>query len=204
MIRRACMLALAAVLLAGCSPVVTAPAPQRHFYALIAKRPGLTPSSGDKTVLKVRPIQISPAFQGKEMVYRLDDVEYESDYYNAFFVQPASAVSQAVEDWLGRSGVFGHVVDSTSQMQDTHTLEGMVNALYGDFRDRRNPVAVLEMQFFLLRNRDEKFSVVFQKTYTRNVAFPPVKSNAANLAQAYQQGLAEILAELEKDLRSAR
>jgi cholesterol transport system auxiliary component len=191
-------------LLAGCGSPLNRPAPERRFYNIAVSRPETTAPAEDKSVLKVRPMQISPAYQGKDMVYRMDDTRFESDYYNAFFVQPASNLSQQVEQWLGRSGIFGHVVDSTSQVPDTHLLEGMVNALFADFRDRANPKAVLEMQFFLLRNKNEAYSVIFSKSYRQEVPFPAGFTDASGLTAAYDQALTAILRELEGDLRAAK
>jgi len=202
--RAAALFILVALLAAGCAPTLTRPAPDKRLYALAAARPGTTPPARDKTVLKVRPLQISPAYQGKELVYRLGDVEVESDYYNTFFTQPAQALTQQTAQWIERAGVFGTVVDSTSQMAETHLLEGMVNALYGDFRDKAHPKAVLEMQFFLLRNKEDKFAMVFQKTYAKAVPFSTDFKDARALVEAYNTALAEILTELEGDLRAAR
>lgn len=202
----AALLAVVALsVLSGCAAPLNRPAPERRFYNITAQRPETAqPAPGDKTVLKVRPLQISPAYQGKEMVYRMGDVQFESDYYNTFFVQPSSNLTQQVESWLGRAGVFGNVVDSTSQVQDTHLLEGMVNALYGDFRDRANPKAVLEMQFFLLKNKNDTYQVVFSKTYKKEVPVAGGFKDASGLAEAYNQGLSQILGELEKDLSAAK
>jgi cholesterol transport system auxiliary component len=191
-------------ILAGCGSPLNRPAPERRFYNIAVSRPETAAPSPDKTVLKVRPMQISPAYQGKDMVYRRDDTRFEADYYNSFFVQPASNLSQQVEQWIGSSGIFGNVVDSTSQVQDTHLLEGMVNELYADFRDRANPKAVLEMQFFLLKNRNESYSVAFSRSYRREAPFPPGFTDAGGLTAAYGQALTAILHDLEGDLRSAK
>ena len=196
--------ALAAVL-SGCgaSPL-NRPAPERKLYNISAQRPDAATPPRDNTVLKVRPLQISPAYQGKEMVYRLGDTAYEQDYYNSFFVQPAQNLTQQAQQWLSRAGIFSSVVDSTSQVMDTHLLEGMVNALYGDFRDRSAPVAVLEAQFFLLKNKSDNYTVAFSKSYSKAVPFSAGFKDASGLAEAYNKALAEVLAELERDLRAVK
>lgn len=199
---------LALILLAiaaGCASPLSRPAVERYMYNITAQRADIASHPQDKTVLKIRPLQISPAYQGKELVYRLGEVEFESDYYNVFFVQPANNLSQQVEQWLGKAGIFSHVVDSTSQVADTHLLEGLVNSLYGDFRDRAHPKAVLEVQFFLLKNnKNENYSVAFSKTYKKAVPFSAGFKDAGVLVTAYNQALAEVLTELEKDLREAK
>ncbi|WP_243439109.1 ABC-type transport auxiliary lipoprotein family protein [Fundidesulfovibrio soli] len=205
---KALILCLAAATLAACaSPPLSRPAPDRRLFNISAQRPEAAPAPKNAplaaTVLKVRPLQINPAFQGKEMVYRLGDSRFDSDYYNTFFTQPAQNLTGQVRQWLARAGLFGNVVDSTSQVADTHLLEGMVNALYGDFTDKGAPKAVMEAQFFLVANKGDAYTVLFEKDYSRVVAFQPGGGDAAALAQAYNKALAEILAELEADIRQA-
>jgi len=194
--------ALAALAACAASPL-TRSAPERRLFNIAAQRPEAAPAPRANTVLKVRPLQINPAFQGKEMVYRLEGSRYDSDYYNTFFTQPAQNLTGQVRQWLGRAGLFGNVVDSTSQVADTHLLEGMVNSLYGDFTDKNAPKAVLEAQFFLVANKGDAYTVLFEKDYARAVAFQPGGGDASALAQAYNQALAGMLAELEKDVREA-
>jgi len=201
---RALLAVLTLCLLGACTAPLSRPAPERKLYNITAQRLELLPAATDKSVLKVRPLQVSPAYQGKEMVYRLGETEFESDYYNSFFVQPAQNMTQLTEQWLGRAGIFSNVVDSTSQVMDTHLLEGMVNALYGDYRDRSAPKAVLEVQFFLLKNKNETYGVAFSRSYHKAVPFASGGKDAAPLAAAYNQALAEILGELEKDLRGVK
>ncbi|KAF0232699.1 MAG: hypothetical protein FD177_2296 [Desulfovibrionaceae bacterium] len=200
-----CLLAvLALCLLGACATPLSRPAPERKLYNITAQRLESLPAATDKSVLKVRPLQVSPAYQSKEMAYRLGETEFESDYYNSFFVQPAQNLTQLTEQWIGRTGIFSNVVDSTSQVMDTHLLEGMVNALYGDYRDRAAPKAVLEVQFFLLKNRNETYGVVFSKSYRKAVPFTAGGKDASPLAAAYNQALTEILVELEQDLRGVK
>ena len=198
------LLTLAVSMLPGCAAPLNRPAPDRRLYNITAQRPDTAAPAGDKSVLKVRPLQISPAYQGKEMVYRLGDVEYETDYYNTFFVQPALNLTSQCAAWLGRAGVFATVVDSSSQLQENYLLEGMVNALYGDYRDRNAPKAVLEAQFFLLRNKGGDYAVAFTRTYRKEVPFAAGAKDPAPLAEAYNQALAQMLTELERDLRGAK
>ncbi|GFK95012.1 hypothetical protein NNJEOMEG_02860 [Fundidesulfovibrio magnetotacticus] len=193
-----------ACLAAGCATPLNRPAPERRLFNITAVRAEAAAPARDKSVLKVRPLQVSPAYQGKEMVYRLDEVSFEADYYHAFFVQPALNLTQQTEQWMGRAGLFGNVVDSTSQVQDTHLLEGMVNALYGDFRDRAAPKAVLEIQFFLLKNQNERYQVAFSKSYRKEVPIPANFKDASGLAEGYNQALAQVLGELEVDLKGAK
>ncbi|EEF57775.1 conserved hypothetical protein, partial [Pedosphaera parvula Ellin514] len=74
--------------------------------------------------------------------------------------------------------------------------------LYGDFRDRVHPLAVLEMRFLVFkkagRNRGD---VVFQKTYFRRI---PLKARtAAATVAGWNEALQEIMKEFTADLTAS-
>lgn len=191
---------LCALVLSGCS-LPKIPAPEKHFYTLNAHRGEQLPPAARKSVLKVRPFDISPGFQGRELVYRLGDHEFESDYYNLFFVPPGPAVTQQIRQWLRDCGVFSNVMEEGSIVNADFALEGSVTSLYGDFRDRTAPKAVMEVQVFLLQNSVESYAVLFQKTYRQETPFVFSGADSNALANALNIGLAIILKELEGDLR---
>jgi len=62
---------------------------------------------------------------------------------------------------------------------------------------------VLEAQFFLLKNKNDDYSVVFSKSYRQEVPFSASSGSAGALAEAYGTAFARILGELEADLRTA-
>lgn len=193
--------ALLCPLFFGCS-LPKIPAPEKRFYTLNAHRgETLTPTT-QKSVLKVRPFDISPGFQGRELVYRLGDHEFESDYYNLFFVPPGPAVTQQIRQWLRDGGVFSNVMEEGSIVNADFALEGSVTSLYGDFRDRTAPKAVLEIQVFLLQNNIESYPVIFQKTYRKETPFAFSGTESTELANALNIGLAGILQALEDDVRA--
>jgi hypothetical protein len=69
-----------------------------------------------------------------------------------------------------QSQIFPHVITASSQLEPTHVLEGVVDALYGDFRDPAAPKAVLEMEFFLRKESASKADIVAAKRYAKSVA----------------------------------
>lgn len=195
------LMALSLLLFAGCS-LPKIPAPEKRYYSLNAKRPEALPPAARKSVLKVRSFDVSPGFQGREMVYRLGEHEFESDYFNLFFTPPGPAVTQRIRQWLRDSGTFSSVMEEGSIVTADFALEGAITSIYGDFRDKSAPRAILEIQCFLLENRIESYPVIFQKTYRRETPFVFTGTDSAGLAAALNQSLAEILGELESDLRT--
>ena len=76
------------------------------------------------TTLEVRPVRVSPAYQGTGFVYRREELRYETDYYNEFFTSPGAMVTQEVREWLTDSGLFSLVLDNPSDLQTAYLVEG--------------------------------------------------------------------------------
>lgn len=164
--------------------------------------------------LKVRRVRLSRQYEGQELVYRRSALVYEPDYYNLFFVPPGSMFTDAARRWLARAGIFDQVVDSASALDATYVLEGVVNALYGDFPEGAaevaaaadparaaggdSAVAVLEVQFFLLRPGVENSDVVYQRTFVKSA--PLAGRTPEDLVHGWNVACAETLGELEADL----
>jgi L-alanine-DL-glutamate epimerase-like enolase superfamily enzyme len=79
-----------------------------------------------------------------------------------------------------------------------YILEAIVSELYGDFRLGHTPAAVVTVQFALLDLTGARSKVVLERTIGRRVAVQEVSPDA--LVRGYGTALAEILAELQKDL----
>ncbi|MDR4505777.1 MAG: ABC-type transport auxiliary lipoprotein family protein [Candidatus Scalindua sp.] len=173
---------------------------EKHYFVLDASRDGEAVSSGTGVVLSVRRFQISPQFEGKSLIYRLSDSSYETDFYNEFFVSPASLLTEEVRQWLRDSGLFQNIVDPSSYLDPSHVLEGSVTALYGDYRESTVPKAVLEIHFFLLRQVSERYELIFQKQYHRE---EPLKGNTPDdLVRGWNNAFENILAKFETDIKT--
>ena len=122
----------------------------KDTFLLVAQRPGESIQADSETVLAVQPFSIAPAFGGKGLVYRTGENQYESDYYNEYFVSPAAMMTDQTRHWLSASGVFTQVLLPTSSVEPSHILEGNIKQIAADVRDKANPQAVLEISFFLL------------------------------------------------------
>lgn len=191
-------LVLACAVLAGCLSLEKS-YPEKRYFALSTSRPGPPLTKALDHVLAVRPLRISPGYAGSEFVYQTGDVTLESDFYNEFFVPPSRLITEEVRRWFQASGLFKTVVDSASSVESTRVLEGAVQAIYGEYRPSASARAVLELQFFLLENRDEGMSVLFQKSFSRKIDVPD--DTAAALVRGWNKALAEVLSELEETLR---
>ena len=196
-IRLMAMGVLIALLCSGCAQRT---AIVKDTFLLDAQRGGPSLKAAPKTVLAVRPFSIAPAFQGRGLVFRTDDDQYESDFYNEYFVSPSAMMTDQTRDWLSESGVFAQVLLPVSSVKPTHVLEGHIRQIFADVRDEGDLQAVVELSFFLLEQDKNDRKILFHKTYR---VTQPLKSRTASACiAAMNQCLSEILGDLEKDLAS--
>jgi len=191
-------LALAAV--CGCS-IPVKEYPEKQQYVLDVSRPGKAAAPLGAGVAKVRQFRISSRFEETGLVYRTGEMRYEADFYNEFLTSPALLITEEARDWLGASGVFAQVVDARSGADADYTLEANVTALYGDFRDEKQPRAVMAISFLLLDEDGGGISIVSLEKYRSETALE--SNTAAELVKGWNKCLVEILAAAEKDLQKA-
>ncbi len=180
----------------GCSGPTSA---NRRFFMLEASRQAAPAAREGKAILAVPRFTIDAAYAGRGLVYRLDEHRYESDSYNEFLIAPTMMVTEKTRDWLAGSGLFAQVLSSTSGADPTHRIEANITALYGDFRDKAAPKAVIEMRFFLLRTESGiDPEIVFAKSY--RAACDIRTADPEGLVAGFDDCLRTILTELERDL----
>ena len=173
--------------------------PEKRFFILNASRNEEISSSDTEKILTVRRCRVSPRYESKGLVYRLKELNYESDYYNEFFISPASMFTEEIRKRLAGSGLLKHVVDPASLLDSTYILEGAVTALYGDYRVNTAPKAILEMQFFVLQQTAASQKIIFRSQYHEE---EPLSGNTPDaLVNSWNTAFNQILTEFETDLK---
>ena len=200
-LRRLGILTLALSLLPSCVDL-SRTNPEKQYYRLHVERAGPKGSKISDTRVHVSRFAVSPGFGTKELVYHKGRQEYESDFYNEWFLPPAIMVTQEIREWLNDSGIFETVVTPSSLVEPNYILEGIVNSLYGDVEDRSQPKAILAMQTMLIRQTATNTSVVAQFDYRQEVAVEEYSQES--LVAALNQALGKILKQLETDLQALR
>jgi cholesterol transport system auxiliary component len=174
--------------------------PEKQRFVFDARREAPAPSKQGVGVLRVDRIRVSPLFERKGFVYRTAESSYQDDFYNEFFAPPGVLLRQATLEWLSQASAFASVSDSTHPGDATWLLEGHVGSLYGDLRDPSAPRAVMEIEFTLLYAKS--LNVRFRKFYSASVAVDD--GSAPAIMAGWNEALAQILAELEVDVRERR
>ena len=172
---------------------------EKHYFVLDSFPAENTSPPDTGKVLAVRRLRVSPKYEGKGLVYRLGELNYESDFYNEFFVSPVSMFTEEVRKRLAGSGLFKRVVDPSSLLDSTYILEGAVTALYGDYRVSTAPKAVMEIQFLILQETAGSPEIVLQRQYHKEE--PLNGSTPDALVKSWNTALNQILTEFENDLK---
>jgi len=197
----AAILVLLALLAAGCTVAPEKDYPVKRQYVLRAERDGQPSADSAAPTLRVRLFRASSPFSGTQLVYRRDDVTFDTDFYNEFLAPPASMITAQVRQWLGAGNVFAGVVDVGSLASAKYLLEGNIIVLHGDYSDENKRAAVLEIQFFLIDDSGGESTIRFHKTYRETTAL--ASAGPATLIKGLSTCLREILKSLEADLGTA-
>ncbi len=192
-------LAAIALILALGACSLSRPAPLKRTFLLDPPLPAAvaTPKPG---VLRMGAFSVASPYRDRSFVYRTGDLKYESDYYYEFFVPPGPMIAEDVAKALSAAKVFSRVVPGAAAPEDgDYTLEGFVSDLYADTRQSPN-MAEIAISFYLSRTAFPA-AVVWSRDYRQRQA---LKANTPDaLAEAWNAGLAAILAELARDLAAA-
>jgi hypothetical protein len=144
-------------------------------------------------------IGIASPFDSKSFVYRLDDQNYEKDFYNEYTTLPSEMLAAATRQWLNKAGIFQFAVNNGNSLLPLYLLQGTVDEMYIDFRKEQPPAAVFTVEYFLSSSDGaRKNNVLFRKIYTQRQNISD--NSAKSMAKAQQIALGKILAQLEDDL----
>lgn len=190
-------LVLAAVLAgAACSLTRPLPAEPKWFVIEPAPPPAVAVTRRAET-LRIGTVRVDPSFGTQELVYRFDDVRFESDFYNRLMAPPGAMLAARIAEWLERAGPFRFVAQPGASVATDLVLEAVFTDLYGDFRPGRPQAAVVNVQVFVLEgggSRKPLYSRAFQRRIELAAATPGA------VASAYGTALGQVLAELSADL----
>jgi uncharacterized lipoprotein YmbA len=192
-----CLLVLA---LAACSIGKPIPQPETYAVAPPLPQPMATGARRPET-LRLGSVRVVAAYSGTPLIYRMDDVKFESDPYHIFIAEPGRMLADQMTTWLDGAGPFRTVAESESGSSAPFVLEATVTELYGDFRAGQTPSAVLTIRFLLIDQTGTHSKTVFERTLGRRVDLPSAKPDA--LVRGYGEALAAILTELTTELRNA-
>jgi uncharacterized lipoprotein YmbA len=191
----------AALILGACS--IGKPIPQATTYIIEPTLPASSTAPRRADTLRMGYVRVAAAFEGNALVYRVDDVQYIADPYNAFIADPAAMLGNRMADWLDRAGPFKAVAQpgsTQSAKSAPYVLEATVTELYGDTRTGTPPAAVMTVQFALVDTSGPRGVIAYERTISRRVEIAQAAPDA--LVRGYGKALGEILSQVRSDLAS--
>ncbi|BBM87874.1 ABC-type transport auxiliary lipoprotein family protein [Candidatus Uabimicrobium amorphum] len=192
---RGILVLITVALVTGCVDVKQ-PYVEKQFFLIQVPSAEKASQTIPGSVLRVVDFDVSPAFTDKELVYLQQDNQYTSDFYNSFFISVSNMFTEASKNWLQQSAMFSQVVSLNSLIDANYILEGLVQGVYGDFRDQNAPKAVLKLQFLLLSvNENGENEVILQQNFHEEVSI--ADTSAAELVKGWNSALEKVLQDLE-------
>ena len=189
-----------AALLAGCSAITRAPAVRQTF--LIEPAPLSAVTQSQPGALRVGTISVAAPFRGKSFVFRIDELRYETDYYDEFLVTPASMLTDQTARALVRARPFARIAGPGATADAEFVLDGFASALYADIRQAGKPAAEIAITYYLTPTTGGERTPVWSHEYRRHA--PMRDTSAAAYAEALNTGFAEIVGELARDLAGVK
>ena len=187
--RQLAMLAMAGtlVLVAGCFSFQRNISEKKLYSLGTTIVPAFTAVPGPLPTLLVKEFDMAPMYTTNSFVYRRDEFQFETDYFNEFIIPPQRMVTAAVKQALFDARRFSPAFPDRPA---DHRLQGRINCLYGDFRQPGHPLAVMEISL-TLDGTDEK-------TFSKETAIR--ESTPKALVGGWNQLLDEIIQEFVNSL----
>ena len=76
---------------------------ERRAYRVDTTRGAKRVDTVFKGVLRISPFRVPTSFEILDLVYRIDDNEFETDYYNEYLTLPGDMVTAEIQEWFAAS-----------------------------------------------------------------------------------------------------
>jgi ABC-type uncharacterized transport system auxiliary subunit len=151
-------------------------------------------------VLSLHRVTVAPLFEGQPFVYRTGENSYERDPYAEFFVTPNRMFEQCLRVYLRNGHAFADVLDPGSNLKSSCSMEISVSQLYGDFRQPKQPFAVLQLRFlFYSTEPDTVGRVLWEQEFSKQL--PIAQRTPKALVAGWNAGLKQIMEETNMELK---
>ena len=191
-------MACALLCLMGTSCSLRQPAVVTQNYALeLPSPPAGAPGTRSISVL---PFSAAPEASDQMLLYRADELRYESDFYNRLLVPPGQMLTSELRQWLSKSKA-GQMREPGAPLPSDLIVQPRLTGLYADYRDVQRPRAVVAMDIVLIARDGSGRRQLFERSYRRAVPMRQVSPAAA--VEGWGLGAGQIFSEFTKDLRRA-
>ncbi|NUZ07828.1 membrane integrity-associated transporter subunit PqiC [Schlegelella sp. ID0723] len=183
------------VLLAGCG--LTQPPPVKESFMLASRAAPTASPRPHAATLRIGSFGVVAPFEGRGIVFRTTEVNYQSDFYNEFFVAPGAMVRERVGAYLTAARPFRSIA-LDPRVAGRYQLRGVVTQMLGDVRHKAAPAAVLAIHFYLVATDPPADRLVYDRLVEQRVALPDTSARA--VVDGLGAALDQVLATLADDL----
>ena len=187
---------IASLFLAGC---FSAQHIKQNKYMLHIQMPKKTKTLRNAKTLQLTEPLITPQFSNNSFVYRISNTQYQTDYYNIFFIPAFQQVRQLLTQYLTRQSFIHRVIGAPSVIGAQYVLSTDILDLYADYRNTNNPTGVVTIQFSLYKHLSGKYYLIMHKTLSEST--PLKQKDSTSLVNAWSAGLQRIFKKLSIQLR---
>jgi ABC-type transport auxiliary lipoprotein component len=153
-------------------------------------------------VLALPRVEVMPPYSGQSLIYRTGEHGLGRDPYARFAAPPSWLLTAAIRGYLANADFVRDVVAPGADMPSQATVEVAVSRLEGELHSGGSS-AVLTLRFRVVSSPGGATgpSEILLKTYSKTIPIP--RSTAKEIVNGWNQGLAEIMAEFQADLRGS-
>jgi uncharacterized lipoprotein YmbA len=191
--------ALTALVVASTVSCLSRPALVPHLFTIDPPQERVASSTDPGCAVVVRRVSVAPPFDGRELVYRTGPHQVERDPYASLAASPAAFIADAVREYLGEAGFSRKAGEAREPRPPEVVMDVEVRELSGDFVRPEQPAAVIAIAVEV--SAAGAAAPLFRKAYVRRSVLPHRTADA--VVTAWNDGLADLLRELGRDLEAA-
>jgi len=178
------------------------PYPAKQLYALDVPPPSRYASGSGADPLRVQPVRMTEPYGNEQFHYRVGPARIEADYYTNFVDEPGRLITAELIEWLANTEEYQAVVDASSTVETTRSVQLVINELYADTSDPQRRTAVVAARVFLLDESKVETSVLLTRDYRETEIVRGPDGDA--LVEAWAAALARMFDRITADLRMVR
>jgi hypothetical protein len=154
-------------------------------------------------VVSVDRVEVAPEFATRSLTYRNGPHSFERDPYAVLAASPRDLVLGLLRTSLDNADFVREVVETGGPVLPDVLVEAYVSDLEGDFTVKDKPMAVVGVEVVVLNlpAPPQPVASLLRKAYLRRL--PVAEKSATAVANAWNQGLTEIVAEFVTDMKAA-
>jgi cholesterol transport system auxiliary component len=161
-----------------------------------------TRRSAGAYVVSVRKVQVSPLFDGRELIYRTGEHRLERDPYASFAASPGDMLTGAVRAYLRNAAFARDVVEPGGERRPDLLVEVYAAEISGDLRQTDDAAAILRLRFLVMPGGPERRGSppLFEKEYSRRTRVP--RRTADAIATAWNEELSGVMKDFMGDVEA--